>query len=346
MTVGRAESLLRALEAIGADRWLRPVLAGRGAIVVLHRVAPRGARVLDPDTTITADLLSDALTIARREGYLPIALDDLPERLRGSRSGRFVAFTFDDGYRDNLQLALPVFREHRAPLGLYVTTGLIDRTAAYWWGGMARLVASRVELNLQHLGMDETLPTASWADKQSAYARLEDWVHVDLERRADMMLRWCAADGVDARAVLNDDVLSWEELRAMAADPLVTIGAHGVTHRRLARLDDREVRHELIESRARIEAELGRPVRHLAYPFGGAAACAEREFQLAVEAGYVTAVTTRRGNLFPDHAAHLTALPRRRLTEGPPDLRTFRRSLSGTDWMLRRGTRVVVPSGY
>lgn len=339
----RAESLLRGLEAIGADRVLRPVLAGRGAIFVLHRAAPPGARVLDPDMTVSADVLSEALRIARHEGYTPIALDDLPARLTSPQLGRFVAFTFDDGYRDNLTVALPVFREHRAPFCLYVTTGLVDRTAGYWWGALARLVESRAQLDLSDLGATETLPTASWDEKQSAFARLETWVHVDLERRAGMMAHWCRAQGVDDRSVLDADALTWDELRELARDPLVTIGAHGVTHRRLARLDDLEVRRELAGSRARIEEQLGRPVRHLAYPYGGLAACAAREFRLAAEAGYVTAVTTRRGNLFAAHAEYLTALPRRRLTEGAPSLRSVRRALSGTDWVLRRGQRVVTP---
>ncbi|HEX8030341.1 MAG TPA: polysaccharide deacetylase family protein, partial [Vicinamibacterales bacterium] len=321
---------------------LRPILAGRGAVFVLHRAAPRGHRVLDPDTMVTADVLDEALTIARREGYAPIALDDLPSHL-SRPSGRFVAFTFDDGYRDNLRVALPVFREHRAPLALYVTTGLVERTACYWWGALARLIGSRAELDLHQLGVPATLPTDSWTDQQTAYARLEAWVHEDLESRAEIMEAWCGKQGVDGRGVLNDDVLTWDELREMARDPLVTIGAHGVTHRRLALLGDDEAGRELKESRRRLESELNRPIRHLAYPYGGAAACAEREFRLASEAGYLTAVTTRRGNLFAEHAGFLTALPRRRLTEGRPDLRTLRRSLSGTDWFLRRGPRVVTP---
>ena len=84
-------------------------------------------------------------------------------------------------------------------------------------------------------------------------------------------------------------------------------------------------------------------MRHLAYPYGGPAACGAREFRLAAEVGFLTAVTTRNGNVFDAHAAGVTALPRRRLTEGPPDLRTARRALTGTQWLLRRGPRVVTP---
>ena len=339
--MGRAESILRGLEAIGADRLMRPWLAGRGVIFVLHRAAPASARALDPDLTVTADVLDHALRITRDEGYDVIALDDVAGRLGQPRSGRFAAFTFDDGYRDNLTTALPVFRAHGLPMCVYVATGLVDRTASYWWGAVAHLVEARAEVRLHDLGVPETMPTASWTEKQTAYARLERWVHGDLESRGDLVLQWCRDQGVDDRTVLDAAMLTWDELREMARDPLVTIGAHTLTHRRLARLDEESARRELADSRARLEQELDRPVRHLAYPYGGPAACGAREFRLAADAGFTTAVTTRNGNLFGAHAGCVTALPRRRLTEGPPDLRTARRALTGTQWLLRRGPRVV-----
>lgn len=326
---------------LGADRLLRPWLAGRGAIFVLHRVAPAGAQVMDPDMTITVDVLDAALRLVRAEGYDLVGLDDVPARLRRSRGPRFAVFTFDDGYRDNLTMALPILRAHRVPFCLYVTTGLIDRAFAYWWGALARLIEARPEIDLRGLGEPDTLPIGAWAEKQAAYARIQAWVHEDLERRGPAVLQWCERLGVDAARALDEDALSWDEIRSLARDPLVTIGAHTVSHPQLAHLDDDAARRELVESRARIEVQIGRRVHHLAYPYGGPGACGPREFRLAAEAGYTTATTTRQGNLFAVHADRPMALPRRRLTEGEPDLRTARRALSGTAWFLRRGQRIA-----
>lgn len=115
-----------------------------------------------------------------------------------------------------------------------------------------------------------------------------------------------AGAGTESRKLFMD----WDDLRRLAQDPLCTIGVHTLTHANLAQLDSGEARRELAESKRLIEERIGRPANHLAYPYGGADAAATREFALARELGFVSAVTTRPGMIFKPHAAHLTALPR------------------------------------
>ena len=276
--MGHTETILRGVEAVGADRLMRPWLAGRGVIFVLHRAAPAAATVLDPDLTITADVLDHALRLTRDGGYDVVSLDEVAERLGRSNSGRFAAFTFDDGYRDNLTTALPVFRAHGLPMCVYVATGLIDRTASYWWGAVAHLVETQTEVRLHDLGVAETLPSgvvgreAGGLCAHRARGCMATW-----KSRGDTVLQWCRDAAVSTTvSVLDAAMLTWDELREMADDPLVTIGAHTLTHRRLARLDEETAGRELAGSRARLEQELDRPVRHLAYPYGGPAACGAR----------------------------------------------------------------------
>ncbi len=76
--------------------------------------------------------------------------------------------------------------------------------------------------------------------------------------------------------------------------------AHSLTHPRLAGLDADRLRTELVDSRARLEDLLGRPVRHLAYPHGSVDRAAR---DMAAEAGYVTGVTTVVGRAGPQHDA-------------------------------------------
>ena len=104
--------------------------------------------------------------------------------------------------------------------------------------------------------------------------------------------------------------MDWSELSTLAADPLVTIGAHTVNHVRLAKVPEKSARREMQMSRAVIEASLGTRPAHMSFPVGDSTSAGPRDFRLAREAGFTTAVTTRPGHLFPAHAQHLHALPR------------------------------------
>ena len=124
--------------------------------------------------------------------------------------------------------------------------------------------------------------------------------------------------------------MSWDELKPFADDPLVTIGAHTITHCNLARQTDQVASDEIAISRTRIERALQRSVVHLAYPYGDRFAAGTREFALAQAAGFKTAVTARPCMIFPESADHLTALPRVSLNGNYQDTRilpvlTFRR---------------------
>lgn len=81
-----------------------------------------------------------------------------------------------------------------------------------------------------------------------------------------------------------DRVMTAEELRALADDPLVTVGSHTVSHVNLAETPIARARGELFESKRELEAAIGRPVRHFSYPFGGRTPELDQQ---AGEAGYV-----------------------------------------------------------
>jgi peptidoglycan/xylan/chitin deacetylase (PgdA/CDA1 family) len=112
-------------------------------------------------------------------------------------------------------------------------------------------------------------------------------------------------------ALCRDLCMDWQDIVDLAADPLVTIGAHTVNHKMLKKMtDEASVRAEMEMSRAVLEAALGKRPEHLAYPVGDPTSAGPREFRIAAELGFKTAVTTRPGVLFKAHRDHLTALPR------------------------------------
>ena len=108
-----------------------------------------------------------------------------------------------------------------------------------------------------------------------------------------------ACYSVDIATFCQDLCMDWHEIAELAADPLVTIGAHTVNHPMLAKLPEKLVRSEMDLSRSVIESALGTQPSHLSYPIGDPTSAGPREFKIAAELGFKTAVTTRPGVVFP-----------------------------------------------
>jgi peptidoglycan/xylan/chitin deacetylase (PgdA/CDA1 family) len=306
---------LEALYFTGAHYLLRPTFSGVGAIFMLHHVRPRRDDEFQPNRhlEVAPDFLRAMLSHLRSLDIDIITMDELHQRLiERNFDRRFACFTLDDGYRDNRDFALPVMREFDAPLAVYVASDFAQGTGRLWWIALEMVIAKASSIEVGIGGIANRFDTSTPAAKQAAFDRLHGWLRSlpgehDVHRE---MTALCVRYGVDETAICRNLCMSWDELKPLADDPLVTVGAHSITHCNLARQTTEIASHEMAISRARIEDALQHPVLHLAYPYGDRNAAGPREFVLAREAGYKTAVTTRPGMIFPESADHLTALPR------------------------------------
>ena len=136
----------------------------------------------------------------------------------------------------------------------------------------------------------------------------------------------------------------------LVIEPVLGLGVHRVgaraderttvNHTMLVKLPADAVRSELDLSRSVIEAALTVQPQHLSYPFGDPTSAGPREFEIASELGFKTAVTTQPGVLFRGHRKILTALPRISLNGEYQRLRYVRVLLSGSAtamWNSLRG---------
>jgi peptidoglycan/xylan/chitin deacetylase (PgdA/CDA1 family) len=336
---------LEALYFSGAHILLRPILSGVGAVFMLHHVRPAREAGFQPNRhlEVTPQFLRATLAHLKSRDIDIVTMDEVHQRLLSSNfARRFACFTFDDGYRDNRDHALPVMREFAAPFTVYVASDFAEGSGRLWWIAleMAIAKANSIEVSMGHAPV--RLDTSTASAKQSAFDRLHDWLRAlpehDLRREIGAL---AARHGVDQAAICRDLCMSWDELKSFAADPLVTIGGHSISHCNLARQSEEVAREEITLSRARIEERLQRPVLHLAYPYGDRIAAGSREFALANSAGYKTAVTTRPGMVFPESAGHLTALPRVSLNGNYQDARILPVLTSGAATAMWNGFRRV-----
>lgn len=296
----------------GIARALSHRYRGVGTIFMLHSVVADGDYRPDQSLRCSVSSLNRLLSTLRAEGIEFLSLDEALNRLDRPRGKPFAVFTFDDGFADNYRLALPVMERHNAPFTVYVATGMMHGQIDAWWLGLAELIRRSDSINIKSL--DYHVSCADRASKAAAYVAIEALIH----HRYDVLpaVRQAITDaGIDCAALAHAEGLSAGELARLASNPLVTIGAHGETHINLALASDGEVRGELQRNRAFLQDIIGRPVQHLAYPFGNELACGEREAKIARELGFRSAVTTRNGMLFPQHRGSLLELPRERLVE-------------------------------
>lgn len=327
------KAALSALHYTGADGLIAPFTSGDGVIFMLHHVTPEPAPAFSPNgiLKVTPGFLDTVIGQVKAAGFDCIALDDVPARLAETgKRAPFAVFTLDDGYRDNATYAYPVFKRHGVPFTIYVPSAFADGTGDLWWLNLEEALRrlSRVELEMK--GASRTFDLGNDAARSAAFEQIYWWLRSLPEDRARAVVGRIAREaGLDVSAAARDLVMRWDDLRALAADPLVTIGAHTTNHLALAKLPDAVARAEIADNIARVSAEMGKPCRHLSYPYGCESSAGEREFEMARELGVVTAVTTRKGLIHAAHKDALTALPRLSLNGDFQDPRYIKVLLSG-----------------
>jgi peptidoglycan/xylan/chitin deacetylase (PgdA/CDA1 family) len=307
---------LETLYFTGMHHLLRPLLGGVGTILTLHHVRPARPDEFQPNRLleITPEFLEGLLRQLQRADVDVVALDEMHRRfMDGDFKRRFVCITFDDGYKDLMHWAYPLLKKYEMPFALYIPTSFPDRLGELWWVALEAVVARNSRIALVIDGKQQVFKCSSVQEKRELYDRL--YRHLRGMKTEDEVRRTvrdlCATYRVDMASFCRDLCMNWEEIIKLAADPLITIGAHTVNHPMLKKIpNDATVRAEMEMSRSVLEAALGKRPEHLAYPVGDATSAGPREFRIAADLGFKTAVTTRPGVLFPEHRDHLMALPR------------------------------------
>jgi len=292
---------LETLYFSGMHHVMRPFVGGVGAILTLHHVRPPRPDAFQPRRL-------------KRARIDVISLDEMHRRfISGEFKRRFVCITFDDGYKDLLQWAHPLLKKYELPYALYIPTSFPDRLGELWWVAIEMVIAQNSRIGMVINGKDRFFECTTVAEKRELFDEVYRYLR---SMKSEVELRKVVRDlaachRVDIAALCHDLCMDWQEISELAADPLVTIGAHTVNHNMLKKMpDDAGVRAEMEMSRAVLEAALGKRPEHLAYPVGDPTSAGPREFRIAAELGFKTAVTTRPGVLFKAHRDHMTALPR------------------------------------
>jgi peptidoglycan/xylan/chitin deacetylase (PgdA/CDA1 family) len=267
-----------------------------------HRVVDDSVWPLDPDVTTPAGAFEQQLAYVTRTFDL-VGLDDVLGFLRGrSLPPSPLLITFDDGYRDNHDVALPLLAKYGARATFFVATAYVDERRLYWWDrihyALKKSPRATVELRYPHalsvpLGSDP-------ARRGTAIARVlqivKERYDLDLPRFLDHLddASGVAVTPNEERALADRHVMTWDHVRALRRAGM-DVASHTHTHRVLETLRPAELAMELHMSRALLEDVLGESVQAISYPVGRADTVPEPVRRAVRAARYEAAFSNHAG---------------------------------------------------
>jgi peptidoglycan/xylan/chitin deacetylase (PgdA/CDA1 family) len=303
------------VSALSVVRALLPSASGRGLIFTLHHVRPDSPQAFAPNAilSVTPEFLEKAIKAVLEMGMTPVHLHDLPARLADQGDNRtFVAFTLDDGYRNNAQYAAPVFRKFGIPYTIFVAPGLTERSRSMWWETAEALVRNREKFDFDFGQGTETVTAESLTQKHDAFDRLAAFVHANDEDVAVAHIDGAARQyDIDPLAIVDNLVMTKAELQQLVHDdPLAHMGAHTMTHVNLKRVDLTRLENEVRQSISTLQTYTGVSPRSFSYPYGYRSATGQREAETVLATGIPVAVTTQPGVLSRSSLDNIGLLPR------------------------------------
>ena len=331
---------------------LRSRFGRRGLVLLYHRVGEPSA---DPQLlSVSPARFAEHLEIMREHAAV-VPLQGLKQRLAARNSGRrAIIITFDDGYADNLLTAAPILAQSALPATVFVAAGTVERKTEFWWDELERLLLQPGRLpRLLKVGVNGVGFEADMADscdyteimaqtnrnwsvlcqepatpRHAAYRRLCVILRpLPLRAREETLTELRKWAGTDTLARASRRALTADELRQLAASGLVEVGAHTVNHPVLAAQSLAEQRDEIVQSKARLENILGKPVTSFSYPYGGKSDYTRETVALCRKAGFQSACSNFPGLVSP--RTDPFQLPRFLVRNWDAD--TFRRKLR--EWL-------------
>lgn len=232
-----------------------------------------------------------------RERFTPLSLAEGLTRLEeGSLPTGAVSVTFDDGYADNLTVALPILQRWSVPATVFVASGFLGD--GMMWNdivteSLRRMVGQTVKL--------DGVSSDHWVIKDPESAVLASKQIIDASKYLDTAARDRVADSLrcQSKQSLPRLMLAEDDLRSLARSG-VEIGGHTVTHPILSRVEDEHAAREIRDCKAQLENIIQQPVLRFAYPNGKPGVDFEaKHSEMVRSAGYSHAVATAWGACRP-----------------------------------------------
>ena len=221
--------------------------------------------------------------------YRVVSLNKLIDHLQNSSREFVVCLTFDDGYRDNMEHALPILEQFNCPATVFITTRFPEGDTWMWWYELWEYLQEKERLEIEFEGTQRIWDCSDNSKKNRCYLDLSSWIMMlPMERQKALL---SVVTKTEERHSYSNLCLNWDDIKKLDRHPLVTIGAHTHSHPVLSMESKVTARKEIEKSKELLEDNLGHSIEHFAYPFGTSNEASHREYQMAKECGFRSAST-------------------------------------------------------
>ena len=295
LMMGKKEQLAHWLESTGLLAYTATIRNRTSRFVSLPILAYHRALNFNPQTyPFDPDVISasveafDQQMAYIKKNFNVITFEMLQEsRENGIRLERPMIITFDDGYRDNYLNAYPILKRHGIPATFFLAVSYIGTKEVFHWEKIVYLI---LQTQKDYFSLESDRGRIKYAvppgDRTSLIKEMQTVLKRVSPLTAASIIKQMEAElKVDHYKAEHVTIMTWEEVLEMAKNGM-EIGSHGLRHINITKTSDMELQEEIVDSKKRIEKEIGRRVSVLAYPFGQADHFDERVKGAAEQAGY------------------------------------------------------------
>lgn len=229
--------------------------------------------------------------------YKIISLDEYCDKIQnGERMKRSLIMTFDDGYECFYRIVYPLLKKYNISATVFLATGFIGNNGGtLWYDELIYLIASTREKSFFCPEiLEKSYKLNNDICKKKLYLDLNKALkNIDNKAKEQIMEKLFGILKVEkAEIKIENEMLTWEQVKEMHLSGLVSFGAHTESHPILTRITMNEAENEIKGSRERIKKELGCEIRLFAYPNGSTDDFSPEIKKIVRETGFSLAVTT------------------------------------------------------
>lgn len=281
------------LQAVGRFR------PGNAVILMYHSVLedPQAQESYLGEISYSREIFRGQMELLARR-YHPVSLDQILRFVteQAELPRRAVAVTFDDGYTDNYEVAAPILKHSGVPATIYATVDCAERRRLPWPSHL-RFMFRNTKKEEWTDEVGKSWPLSDSTEREAALVRSCNECCKLVDATQDQYIaRLSGQLDIQVPAESGTLMMDYTQMRSLIQQGHI-IGSHTLSHPNMAYVEPETARHELAESKRRLERELKSPVIHFAYPCPALSPhWTEQTLVASREAGYATAVTTNPGS--------------------------------------------------